>query len=260
MACKLIQRKEDWGRLIHDVNNKSNGKSLFLMSLFILVSCTGCFPLTHSVANIGVRQETLYPRKVLVATNGAVMLECDAVYNKKISIGNLDRPSETFRSKKYLLGSPNVVCWTIANAITSNKSDPRLKRQRSQTGAPTNLVIVTGLVYATTNRMNWTMITASHGGRDATLHDLPSDFQGLAFTNQMYHPAYTGWGMRFTYMADGQNLLVELPYGCSNPNRTSRKWWGYPLQILLIPAPVADIICSPFYFYSLGRAISEIRG
>jgi hypothetical protein len=209
--------------------------TLILAGIGLLLACSGCL-LTERVTNIGVRDERLEVNHILVSTNGSIALDCTAYYfhsGKDIS-----------KTKKYLVGSPEVVHWTVTNAIVSDKTHlVKNKSNQLESVVPdvlTNLVIVPNLVYATTNTMKWILIPSKHGGRDATQKDLPQEFHGFVFNFQ---------NGAIPYELNGQSLQVQLPSCYYNKNRASRRWWGYPMQILFFPAVAIDIVAWPYELY-----------
>lgn len=201
-------------------------------SLFLLLSCSGCFMLTHSVANIGVRNEILVPQRILVSSNGAIALECSAEY-----VHPSEPPRHIYKTKKYLVGSPEVACWTVSNSIASVKA---ISFSKSLTNAAVNRVSISKFVYASTNKFNWILITARRGGRDATPSDLPAEFRTPSITC----PASSA----VPYDSAGLNLQLHFPEAIYNKRRDSRCWWGYPGQVLIIPAIAIDIVGVPVEF------------
>jgi hypothetical protein len=221
---------------------KALNLTITLAGICLLFTCSGCL-LTERVTNSGVRKEWLAVNHVLVSTNGSIALDCTAtyacVYPTLVEFGE-----NNLKSKKYLVGSPEVVLWTVTNAIATDKT--RLVQNTSsrlESAVPdvlTNLVIVTNLVYATTNTMKWILIPSKHGGRDATQKDLPQEFHGFVFSYQ---------NGAIPYELNGRSLQVQLPSCYYNKNRTSRRWWGYPMQILFFPAVAIDIVAWPYELY-----------
>ena len=226
-------------------------------TLFILLFCSGCI-LTHSVTLIGVRQETLQTKNILIATNGAIALECEAVYVKPADYPRKRPVVEISRSKKFLVASPDVVVWTITNAIAANQSKAKSRKTNRPVqviqDASTNMVKVTQLVYASTNPMCWKVIPASFGGRDANLKDLPVEFVGTNVTNMASKKTKGA----IPYIINGQPIEVQLPGYLYNTNRDSMTWWGYPAQVLLIPAFAVDVIASPYEFILFTRALGNM--
>ena len=146
--------------------------------------------------------------------------------------------------KKYLLGSPEVVLWTVTNDMAFSQQKARVNKS-AQYGTitpdpSTNLVRVAKLDYATTNAMRWMIVPNRRGGRDATLKDLPPAFGSFVSRNQN-EPIPFEW--------NGQHLQVELPASFSNPKRTYRTWWGHPVQVLILPAVAMDIVIWPYELY-----------
>jgi hypothetical protein len=221
---------------------KALNLTITLAGICLLFTCSGCL-LTERVTNIGVRKEWLAVNHVLVSTNGSIALDCTAtyacVYPTLVEFGE-----NNLKSKKYLVGSPEVVLWTVTNAIASNQQTAVKHKSRRNEPAlpdtPTNLVIVTDLVYATTNTMNWVIIPSSYGGRDTTPKDLPKEFSGFVFNYE---------NGKIPFELNGQSFQVQLPNYYSNTRRTSRKWWGYPMQILVFPAVAIDIVAWPYELY-----------
>lgn len=242
--------------------------------LVIVLFCSGCFPLTENASYIGLRNETLCPQRILVSTNQTVAIECVAIYTSpRAEIMDSPRSEEIFRCQKYLLASPEVVLWTVTNQIAADMTakiarrweepsnhNRNYNRSLNQTTEPTNFVKIAGLIYASTNVMSWKLITDSHDRRNATTNNLPVEFGDSVAVYLQQHPKYHAPVLQFQYELDNQTLPVQIPSALSKDSRTYRKWWGYPVQILVIPAVVTDIICSPFYFYETCKAIGEIRG
>jgi len=105
----------------------------------ILLSCSGCFYLATAVSHTGVRQECLRANRILIATNGSIALDCTAAYFHPTLFGG--GGEQVFETRKYLIGSPAVVRWTVTNALAAGKSS----FDRS-----TNLIEIKQLIYATT--------------------------------------------------------------------------------------------------------------
>jgi hypothetical protein len=221
-----------------------------VVGLSVLLSCSGCFYLTRSVSNIGIREERLQTKNILVATNGAVALACTAIFvNPSVNFSFYeDKRSEISRCGKFLIGSPEVVRWTVTNALVAQKREQqalsrnqlRSNRDMAIIAVQTNLVIIKQLVYASTNTMNWKVTPSSHGGHDASEKDLPEAFRYSATNYQS--------NQHILYLMNGQSLLVQLPGNNYSKNRVSRTWWGYLLQILIIPAVAIDIVGAPVEF------------
>ena len=248
---------------------KALGMSLGLVAIFL--SCAGCFPLTQTVSNIGLRNETLCPQRILVSTNQSVAVECVAIYTSpRAAIVDSPGSKEIFRCQKYLLASPEVVCWTVTNQIAADEVSKKRMEQYyhnrnhnrfpNQATEPTNLVKVADLNYASTNVMSWKLVTDSHDGGNATLCNLPAEFGDSVAIYLPQHPKYHGPVLQFQYVLVDQTLKVQIPSALSKDSRTYRKWWGYPVQIFVIPAVAADIVCSPYYFYAICKSIGEIKG
>ena len=217
--------------------------------------CSGC-AFTHAVTQIGERHEVFQVHQVLVATNGVVAIDCTASYYSLKSIGEDSGWASRikFRTKKYLVATPQVVDWTITNAIPAPKNYRRHARSQPvlasiETNAgKTNQVLISQLICGTTNSMSWMIIPHRYGGRDATLQDLPQEFDEVATSYN---------GKIFPYAINGQDFQVHLP--ADNAGRTYRKWWGYPAQILIFPAIAVDVVTWPYQFYIVCKSLSEIQ-
>jgi hypothetical protein len=107
------------------------------------------YPVTQSAARIGIRNETLQLREIMITTNRQIALGCDAIYYHEI------KTAEIYRTKKYLLGQPSAVCWIMTNALAQNiartKQLSKNQRNKSESEDPTNLVKITTLTYGSTN-------------------------------------------------------------------------------------------------------------
>ena len=225
------------------------------IGMIAVILCSGCmYPITQSAARIGIRNEALQLQEIIVTTNKEIALGCSAIYF------NETKTAEIYRTKKYLLGQPSAVYWTMTNALAQNaaraKQFQKSQRNKSKLEGPTNLVKVTALTYGSTNTMAWQIIPKTYGGHGATTNDLPQEFSGTV----AYYQTTNGL---FPYEINGSNYIVQFPKNYENPNRTYRKWWGYPLQILVVPAIAIDIIAQPVYFYGIMQQlkyVGSIRG
>ena len=204
-----------------------------------MLSCSGCFYLATAVSHTGVRQECLRANRILIATNGSIALDCTAAYFHPTLFGG--GGEQVFETRKYLIGSPAVVRWTVTNALAAGKSS----FDRS-----TNLIEIKQLIYATTNSLNWLVVPPGHGGREATPKDLPLEFHG----GTSVYP-----NGRFPYELSGQTLQLRLPDDNWNEHRTSRRWWGYPVQLFIFPAAAIDIAGWPVEFYIGVKNLPEIN-
>jgi hypothetical protein len=241
--CKLVQMKI------------AKRIACYVAGICFVLFLSGC-AFTHAVTKIGKRDEFLQVHQILIATNGEVAIDCTASCYSSKSIG-LDRWTSRIESssKKYLVGTRNVVDWTVTNAAL----DPLYYRRNTRSHPigmivdtntdKTNHVWVSQLIYGTTNSMSWRIVPCNYGGRDATFLDLPQEFSGAVSTFN---------GRTFPYEIKGQDFEMRLPVNIGS--RKYRKWWGYPAQILIFPAFAIDIVTFPYQVYVVGKGISEIQG
>jgi hypothetical protein len=208
------------------------------MGICLLLCCSGCY-VTQTVANVGVRTEILQVHQAMIAGDGAVALDCMASYRKP-RIGYNAGYEEKIHVRKFLVASPQVFDWTVTNAVSADESN--------HGPLATNLVRIGHLAYASTNPFSWTIITKRHAGRDATLQDLPKEFNEAVFI----YP-----GGKIPYDVGGKSFYVLLPTFYDNPQREFRRWWGYPTLILVPPAIAVDIVASPYEFYLAMKALGE---
>jgi hypothetical protein len=208
----------------------------------LMFFCSGCL-LTGEVRAIGVRNEMLQAHQILVATNGAVAIACTATYSYD-GVDQMGANIENSAVEKYLVGSSEAVRWTIQHGHKAyyNSKGHRL-------ASTNNVICLWPFYYGATNSTSWKIVLPDYGGRAATAADLPKEFQNLGYTCVVSNRD------AFPYSLDGRDLRLQLP---SNfPNRMYRKWWGYPAQILVLPAAVIDVVIAPVQVLLLAHALSN---
>lgn len=227
--------------------------------------CSGC-AFTQATTQIGERHEVLQIHQILVATNGVVAIDCTASYysSKSIGVDNGWASRIDFSTEKYLIGTPEAVNWMVTNA----KPDPlefRSRKRHSPDGdtaktdmLATNHVWVGDLIYDTTNATSWQLVPSSYGGRAATPRDLPQEFGGVVFkyNDVPYRGSAFPFGATFPYKINGQDFQVRVRDTIGN--RTYRKWWGYPAQILILPAIAIDVVTLPYQIYVVWDGLNHI--
>ncbi len=228
--------------------------------------CSDC-AFTQAATQIGERDEVLQIHQILVATNGVVAIDCTASYYSPMSIGE-DKGWASridFSTRKYLIGIPEAVNWMVKNAEPDTMELRSHKRHSSdgdtaKTDVPaTNHVWVGNLIFDTTNSTSWQLVPSSYGGRDATPRDLPPEFGGVVCTYNdiAYRGSAFPFGVTFPYKINGQDFQVRVRDSIGI--RTYRKWWGYPAQILILPAIAIDIVTVPFQIYVVYKGLSEMH-
>ena len=97
-----------------------------------------------------------------------------------------------------------------------------------------------------TNEPIWTVFPASFYAPPPARTDLDAYLQGKTLTRvslPMYY-TYEGRPVRLKYGLWKQGYLDS-----GVERRKIRTWWGYPCQVLLLPAIVIDVVTSPIQIY-----------
>jgi len=196
----------------------------------------GCMSV-HYVRNIGIRNERLdlgNQDSILVTAEGTIVCEVDATYTRP-TIGFPMRDGESLISKKkrYLIGTPEAFSNTVI-------------RSRGEVGNATNLFTLSHFPRSGTNEPIWTVFPASFYAPPPARTDLDAYFQGKTLTRvslPMYY-TYEGRPVRLKYGLWKQGYLDS-----GVERRKIRTWWGYPCQVLLLPAIVIDVVTSPIQIY-----------
>jgi hypothetical protein len=230
------------------------GPTQFHQQMFLGIFCLAVFSgcMTKAVRNTGLRTETLEIHKVLISTNGSMAFECTAIYEHPTNWRRNGTPfPETGRSNKYLVGSSELIQASISNSVaTPIHLKPKL------INSDLNVVCITQLANNRdlTNSVHWQLIPNSYGGKDGKLSDLPVDFKNLTGT----FPITTNTAEGSYYYPIPYNIgSVEYQLVFFNPSiadyRSFRKWWGYPTQILIVPAFTFDVVAFPIEFVVLAH-------
>jgi hypothetical protein len=86
---------------------------------------------------------------------------------------------------------------------------------------------------------DWRMIPSTFNNKDAIPNDLPGKTPSTSLTyalNQTLVP----------YRIDGK--VLHLQFTSATESKRQRAWWSYPVQVLLAPAFVLDLLLVPSYF------------
>lgn len=220
---------------------------LLLVSLYLTSGC--CFYTTRYVRYIGGRFEVINnPNQIILATNGAIALECDANYRHSTVWTSPQRSwsTEVSSRKKYLVSTPQALLYSLSQA-QSIYSSHALRRQYN---LPSNALCVTDIPYGSTNEIDWVLTPKTFVGRQARSNDLPAEF---------WHPQMVyGRDDLVTYTFNGTALQLKfLLRESEQPYRKKRCWWGYPLQVLVIPAVAVDIVTYPIQFLMAVNEFNE---
>lgn len=217
---------------------------VLLLALALPFFSCGCMMLTKRTQEIGLRTELLgEPTVVWLGTNGSLALEVKATY----VVGHRGREGV---AKKYLLGSPEAVQASIAAA---KRRYPGSIYLNTNLHPPAIVLPLDSFPLAVTNKMaRWELLPKDFGGPDADENALPLIFQ----QNSKRLSGEFKWRDCVPYSY--QDVPYCLHFYLQAHPRERRKWWGYPLQILL-PATVAlDIVTAPIQcgiaLHEFGRA------
>ncbi len=204
-----------------------------ILGLVILYS-SGCA--TAYVKNIGSRRECLSRKRdgsgsIYVLEDGSMAIEVEASYvtDTMSSIVDSKRngPRTVYQRRKYLVAGRAAVMNSLTNAFAS-------------TADAASLVQMIHFPRIATNEPNWQVI--------------PSKFHAAASSPPIHFidaDVYEGCSIQLR-LDDKEYAVVVGMWGhwmdAGVQRREKREWWGYPLQILVVPAAAFDVITFPYQF------------
>lgn len=208
---------------------------LRMMCVGVIAANSGCMACRY-VYSIGERRECLSRKQdgqIIIAKDGSMAIAVQADYVTDTS----DGPRTVYSRSKYLIGDAAAV----SNSIW--------KFAQAQEHGLTNMLYITHFPRVSTNEANW-RVEPSRFGESST--HIPVGFTGDAFITTR---------QPFIYSLNGRNCQVEI--GMWNTfldadveRREKRTWWGYPIQILQVPAFLIDIVTFPLQAYYM---LSHLR-
>ena len=203
------------------MNAKTIWKAILLSGIGL--NCAGC--LTESVQNIGVRQPTSSIRQVIVCSNNTVVIAYNVAF---FPLTPHQRSATDYSGILYLVGSPEDACWAITNAL---KSSPVPLPQ-------TNVVHIARLPYGQTDSHPWRLVKSY----EPAIAGLPAEF---ARDSDYWEWVWKG----FPYQVNGAEFRVYVPQQLDMPTKPTRRWYGYPAQLLIFPAIPLDVVGFPIEAY-----------
>ena len=190
------------------------------------------------VRHIGVRRECFDSlARVIVSRDQSIALECEVAYMHPI----IWQDTEAERWKRYLIASRDVLRKAVDTALSHETVT-----DAGSAPSRTNLVTLTTIMCNSTNTDSWVVIPPFFGWRDASTNDLPGQFREYA---EIYAPDAT---VPFEDQGRRYEVRIRLRHNMVQ-GRTTRRWWGYPAQVLLIPAAAIDVVTFPFQVFVVMR-------
>jgi hypothetical protein len=205
-------------------------KSLFLT---LLASGTGCgFYATRSIHTAGLYRERLTSiRSIRKGSDGALALVVTAEQTR-IDVSDFvwfSHETTVATKLRYVVAIPESLMPWLDGLKSSNQV------------TPDGHVTVKYLSRPFRRYYRWSVVPPRIFAQDATEDGLPISLQGNA---QIYPPE------RDVPLEVGNHKYIVNFSHCAmdglDDGQLQRKWWGYPLQIFIIPAIAIDIATIPF--------------
>ncbi len=217
------------------------------LSFLVASSMSACMS-TKAVLDAGKRVELLQgPHAIIMAEDGSLAAEVKAVYTK-------DRGGIVCERKKYLIASRPVIEATIQQAASADYT----RQLRYHLRLPANTVYLPELPYCADLEYSWQLVPDDFGGPDATVDYLPTKFREHSTT---FKPNEKQETIHVKYFSDGKSYELQFNFNAEyfrvyknlDLPRRKRVWWGYPVQILVVPAFLTDLLASPLWLALIGE-------
>ena len=222
--------------------------TLFLSCMML----NGCFYGTRFVSNIGIRSEVISgelisPSPVLTNDDGAILLKVKTNYFTPI----VSNGYVTSSGRKYLLGTRTALECSIDSALKSYEIT-RIHRISWKDRVPDNVLVLTSFPFdREDDNCGWQLMPSSFGSSAVEDMILKSFKPAPSFMHKdsTYYPyQYQGNNYALTFRVGGAQGNKEIRY-------YRRMWWGYPFQILILPAIPFDIVTWPIQLLFTGKII-----
>lgn len=213
-------------------------KSVVVILALLSWACIGSGCATSYVRNIGARHGELTAQRIIVAADGSLAIEVEALTEKRGTVYQFIDKKE-MRVKRYVVATRDVANKTVTEAVLALRE----KGEKPYWA---------GLQVVSPEQAGWHMIPYSIMGGDATAGILPERFRDAS--KSIINPTGGTTVPAITWNVAGEDCEVFMYPWPSKEHSKQRRWWFYPAQILVPPAAIIDAVTSPiqavvFYFY-----------
>jgi hypothetical protein len=213
--------------------NMNITQNLIIMALHILNTGCAC---THYIRNLGVTDVQLHPKYVLIDKDENVVVDADLIHKRRAPKRIADL------GHRYIVASPQTVRQTIAESKVSRGPIPINYRSVKSD--------YKGWINPRQNPI-W------HLRPPDTKNHIPYSYRDNPLDHKKTSVHRVGDVVTY-HDAEGNPIEVRFEqFEVEQQNKQFRAAWGYPMQILVVPAFAIDVVTFPIQFFALTQSLGN---